>query len=111
MYKPTVKQLAAIEALVAHPEMTQREIAESVGISEVQLCKLRRKNAGFKALLDERLRETWADSRRVAQKTMIKLAEEGDFQASKYILDSAGYAAPQEINLNANVIKVTVEDD
>ena len=41
---------------------------------------------------------------------MISLAKNGDRQAAQYILDSNGYAAKQEIELNNKVIEVSIND-
>lgn len=106
----TKKQQMAAEFMIQYPLKQDKDIAAMVGFTPQALCKVK-KTPEFKEYLDKRLKETWKDSIRAAQNTMIELAKQGDRAAAQYILDSAGYQAPQEINLNTNVIKVEVVDD
>jgi hypothetical protein len=54
----------------------------------------------------------WADSESIAVNTMINLASDGDFKASKYILDSLGYAPTTKIeaDVSHNNINITIEE-
>ena len=104
------KQLELIEALLANPMIPDIEVAKQVGINRNTVREWKRKPE-FAAELKARLTEIWADSERLAIDTMQSLAREGDFKASKYILDSLGYAPAQRIeaDINSNDIKIVIE--
>ena len=104
------KQLELIEALLANPMIPDTEVAKQVGINRNTVREWKRKPE-FAAELKARLNEIWADSERLAIDTMQSLAREGDFKASKYILDSLGYAPAQRIeaDINSNDIKIVIE--
>ena len=43
---------------------------------------------------------------------MIKLSNDGNFNATKYILDSNGYMAPQKVELNTTAdITINLTDE
>ncbi len=91
MLKP--KQKEYIEVLLANPLLPDTECARMVGVNRNTLREWKKKPE-FQEELNRRLKEIWEDSERTAIETMQSLAREGDFKASKYILDSLGYAAP-----------------
>ena len=95
------KQKALIEAIIAHPAAPHTELAEIVGINRNTITVWKR-DEEFQAALDKRIKEIWKDSEMIAVNTMRKLATEGDFKASKYILDSLDYAPPQKIEADVN---------
>ena len=107
-FTPNMKK--GIEVMIAHPEYTYEQVAEAVGCSWASV-RTWKNHVLFQEELDKRLKEEWADARRMAQAKMMELAEAGDFRAIQYILDSCGYGAVQEININQNVIKVSVDED
>lgn len=95
------KQYELIEALLANPMKPDTEIAKELGLNRNTIREWKKKPE-FAAELKARLSETWADSERLAIDTMQSLARGGDFKASKYILDSLGYAPAQKIEADIN---------
>lgn len=95
------KQKALIEAIIANPSAPHTELAEIVGINRNTITVWKR-DAEFQAALDKRIKEIWKDSEMIAVATMRKLATDGDFKASKYILDSLNYAPAQRIEADIN---------
>ena len=90
------RQYQLIEALLANPMVPDTELAKQIGINRNTVREWKKKPA-FQEELQKRLREKWEDSERLAMETMQSLAREGDFKASKYILDSLGYAPVTKI--------------
>lgn len=104
------KQLELIEALLANPMLPDTEVAKQIGINRNTIREWKRKPE-FAAELKARLGEIWADSERLAIDTIQSLAREGDFKASKYILDSLGYAPAQKIEADIKSdINITIEE-
>ncbi len=108
MLKP--KQKEYIEVLLANPLLPDTECARMVGVNRNTLREWKKKPE-FQEELNRRLKEIWEDSERTAIETMQSLAREGDFKASKYILDSLGYAAPQKVEIEQTVITVDIDED
>lgn len=90
------RQYQLIEALLANPMVPDTELAKQIGINRNTVREWKKKPE-FQEELQKRLREKWEDSERLAMETMQSLAREGDFKASKYILDSLGYAPVTKI--------------
>lgn len=104
------KHIAFIEALLANPTLTNIEAAEIVGINRNTVTQWRR-NPEIMAEVERRLKEKWKDSERMAMDTMLNLAKKGDFKASKYILDSLGYAPVQKIEADISTdITITIDE-
>lgn len=104
------KQLELIEALLAHPHISDVKVAKEIGINN-KTVGVWKKKPEFQEELKRRLQEQWKDAERLAQDTMLSLAREGDFKASKYILDSLGYAPAQKIEADINTdINITIEE-
>lgn len=102
--------LQAIEIQIYNPTLSMAEVADILGVhlkSVQNWCS----SKVYKEALEKRLKEVWADSIKIAQDTMITRAKNGDFRAAEYILNSNGYQAPQQIELNNNVIKVTIDEE
>ena len=95
------KELALIEALLANPSISNEKVAPIVGINRNTVREWKNKPE-FQEEYKKRLREKWESSEAIAVDTMRKLATEGDFKASKYILDSLGYAPVQKIEAEVN---------
>lgn len=106
----TNKWIRAIDCMIQNPTWNDKQVAEYVGMTPPSLCNAKKK-AEFQEFLTKRLKENWKDSIKIAQKTMIDLAESGDRQAAEYILNSAGYKAPEEINVTTKVITITIDDE
>ena len=90
------RQYQLIEALLANPMVPDTELAKQIGINRNTVREWKKKPE-FQEELQKRLREKWEDSERLAMETMQSLAREVDFKASKYILDSLGYAPATKI--------------
>ena len=104
------KHYACIEAMLANPTLSYEKLAEIVGVNRNTITVWRR-NQEFMDEYNRRLKQMWADSEGIAVKTMINLAGEGDFKASKYILDSLGYAPTTKIEAEVNTdINITIEE-
>ena len=104
------KQLALIEAIITYPSAPNTELAEMVKVNRNTVTAWKR-NEEFRIALDKRLKEIWTDSEIIAINSMRNLAIEGNFNASKYILDSLGYAPTQKIEADVNTdIIINVEE-
>ena len=107
MLKP--KQRNCIEAMLANPTMSNEKLAELVGVNRNTISDWKRNNKEFQEEYQKRLREVWEESEGIAVNTMRNLASEGSYQASKYILDSLGYAPAQKIEADINTdINITI---
>lgn len=101
---------------VTRPDLNDTQIAETIGVSKVTVCKWK-KNEEFQEALDKELKKQWKDAVTRAQKKLIELTEsprdDVALNAVKYILSSNGYDAPQKIeaDVNEKVIKVDIVDD
>ncbi|MGM9543601.1 MAG: phBC6A51 family helix-turn-helix protein [Romboutsia timonensis] len=104
------KHYQFIELLMANPMIPDTEVAKLMGVSRNTVAEWKKKPE-FQEELKKRLREKWEDSERLAVETMQSLAREGDFKASKYILDSLGYAPVQKIEADINKdIVINIEE-
>lgn len=104
------KEYALIEALLACPSISNEKVAELVGINRNTVREWKKKPE-FQEEYRRLLREKWESSEGIAVDTMRNLAIDGDFKASKYILDSLGYAPVQKIEAEVNnEITINIED-
>ena len=104
------QQLQLIEAMLANPMMSDVKLAQALKINN-KTVGVWRKLPEFQEELKARLQEKWKGAERIAQETMIDLASNGDFKASKYILDSMGYAPAQRIEAEvSNSITINIEE-
>ena len=104
------RQLDLIDALMANPMITDIEIAKQLCINRNTVREWKRKPE-FQEELKRRLREKWEDSERMAMETIQTLAQNGDYKASKYILDSLGYAPAQRIEAQVSTdIEINIDD-
>lgn len=104
------KQLELLEAMISYPELSNVKLAEKLGINNKTVGKWR-KLEEFDIELKKKLQEQWKDAERLAQETMISLCREGDFKASKYILDSLGYAPAQKIEADVHTdINICIDE-
>ena len=103
------KQYELLEAMLAHPMMPDVKLAELLGLNNKTVGKWR-KSPEFQEELKKRLAQQWKDAESLAQRKMIELAAEGNFNANKYILDSLGYAPAQRIEADINTdIVINIE--
>lgn len=104
------KQVELLEAMLAHPMLSDVKLAELLGINN-KTVGVWRKNPEFQAELKARLAEQWKDAERLAQRKMIELAGAGNFNANKYILDSMNYAPAQKIEADISTdISIIIEE-
>lgn len=104
------RQLAYIDFLLANPMMTNTEAAKQCGVNRNTLTEWK-KLPEFQEEYKNRLREKWEGAELMAQETIQNLAKSGDFKASKYILDSLGYAPVQKIEADISQdINITIEE-
>lgn len=104
------RQLAYIDFLMANPMMTNTEAGKQIGVNRNTIAEWKN-NPEFQAEYKRRLREHWEGAELIAQETMQNLARNGDFKASKYILDSLGYAPAQKIEANVSQdIQINIEE-
>ena len=107
----TAKRLELLEAMLSNPAMSDVKLGELLNLNNKTVGKWR-KEPEFQEELKKRLSQQWKDAERLAQKKMIELANDGCFQANKYILDSLGYAPAQRIEADVhNEIIITIGDD
>ena len=104
------KQRALIEAIIANPSAPNVDLADMVGVNRNTITQWKR-NEEFQDALQQRLHEIWKESESIAIRSMRNLAIQGDFKASKYILDSLGYAPTQKIEADVSAgINITIEE-
>ena len=106
------KQIELLEAMLANPMMPDVKLAELLHLNNKTVGKWR-KEPEFQEEMKKRLAQQWKDAESLAQRKMIDLASEGNFQANKYILDSLGYAPAQrvEADLKGSMdININIED-
>lgn len=107
------KEKELLELMLAFPMMPDTQLAKEMGLNN-KTVGVWRKKPEFQAELQKRLHERWKDAENLAQKKMIELASEGNFNANKYILDSLGYAPAQRIEAEISkdvVINIVGEDE
>lgn len=106
------RQIEAIHKITyeSEPFATEEDLAKLCGIGRRTLYRWRQDPLFCEALAAEH-RKLWGSASNDALKQMIRLAKAGDRQAAAYILDSAGYAAPQKVELSSTDIRITVGDD
>lgn len=104
------KQVELLEMMLANPMMSDVKMAEYLDLNNKTVGKWR-KLPEFQEALKARLAEQWKSAESLAQKKMIELANEGNFNANKYILDSLGYAPAQRIEADITQdIEIIIED-
>lgn len=105
------RQLELIEAMMANPLVPDTELAKKIGINRNTVREWKNKQE-FQDELKARLAEKWKDSERIAMETMQMLAIQGDYRASKYILDSQGYAPAQKVeaDVKSTIINLEIEE-
>jgi hypothetical protein len=106
----TAKKIELLEAMLSHPMMSDVKLAELLNLNNKTVGKWR-KEPEFQEEMKKRLEEQWKSAESLAQRKMIELANDGCFQANKYILDSLGYAPAQKIEADVNTsININIEE-
>lgn len=98
----TAKQAELLEAMLANPMMSDVKLGVLLKLNNKTVGKWR-KMPEFQEEMKARLAQQWKDAESLAQRKMIDLAAEGNFNANKYILDSLGYAPTQKHQVEADV--------
>ena len=106
----STKQKAVIEYWVNNPYETFTDIQKRTGISKTQFYKWRQDDE-FMAEFHRQNQQKFDEMEALAVKKTLELADKGNWNAIKYILDNKGFAATQKIDLDTNTIKVTINDD
>lgn len=107
----TAKKIELLEAMLANPMLSDVKLAELLNLNNKTVGKWR-KEPEFQEEMKRRLAQQWKDAESLAQRKMIDLASEGNFQANKYILDSLGYAPAQRIEADVKSdITITIGED
>lgn len=103
-------QYELLELMLANPMMSDVKLAEMMNLNNKTVGKWR-KEPEFQEEMKKRLAEQWKNAESLAQKKMIELANEGNFQANKYILDSLGYAPAQKIEADVKTENIVINID
>lgn len=106
------KQIELLEAMLANPMMSDVKLAQLLGLNNKTVGKWR-KEEEFQEEMKKRLNEQWKAAESLAQRKMIELAADGNFNANKYILDSLGYAPTQTHKVEADLhtdIVINIEE-
>ena len=106
----TPKQQAVLEYWVNHPYDSLTQIQNRTNTSKTQFYKWRQ-DKEFMEEYHNLCRQKFEDMEALAIQKLNELADKGNWNAVKYIMDGAGFAAAQKIDLDTNVIKVTIDDD
>lgn len=101
------KQIELLELMLANPLTSDVKLAEMMNLNNKTVGKWR-KLPDFQEEMKKRLAEQWKNAESLAQKKMIELAAEGNFNANKYILDSLGYAPAQRIEADVNTTEYII---
>lgn len=107
------KQLKAIELLVYSPNMQYQQIANEVGVHRDTFRKWREYDEEFKGALDKAIKERWKAAEAMAVHGMIGLANEGNYNAIKYLLDNLGYKPEEKSKVTvdgAMDIRISIEE-
>ena len=106
----TAKKIELLEAMLANPMLSDVKLGELLNLNNKTVGKWR-KDTEFQEEMKKRLAQQWKDAESLAQKKMIELAAEGNFNANKYILDSLGYAPAQRIEADIKQdIEIIIEE-
>lgn len=104
------KQVELLEAMLANPMVSDVKLAELLELNNKTVGKWR-KMPEFQEELKKRLAEQWKSAESLAQKKMIELAADGNFNANKYILDSLGYAPVTKVEADLHTdIVINIEE-
>lgn len=105
------KQQKALELLIYSPYMTQQMIAKEVGVHRDTIRVWKEENQEFKAALEKGIKDRWKSAEAMAVNGMIALAQEGNFQAIRYMLDNLGYKPVEKIEADINSeINIVIEE-
>ena len=93
------------------PGLTQEEMGKKFGLTQVQINHIY-KSPVFIDYYESLLQDRWKEHENEAQQKMFELMQDGNFNATKYILDSLGYQPKQQVQLETNnSIKINITND
>lgn len=95
------KQYELLELMLLYPTYTDVKLAEMLNLNNKTVGKWRKQD-DFQEEMKKKLNEQWKSAEKLAQKKMIELAEQGDFRANQYILDSLGYKPTTKIEADVS---------
>lgn len=101
------RQLELIEYMLANPILPETVCARNCSIPNSTYFNWKKKGE-FTKELKRRLKEQWEDSERLAVESMVSLCREGNFNATKYILDNLGYSTPLEVKGLTQNIEINI---
>jgi len=109
----TKKQQKAIE-LMFEGNLSQKQISEIVKVHETTLSRWKHEDSFIEAT-KEYTKKVISQSTSKAMSTMVNLlnakSELVRFNAAKDLLDRAGFAPTDNVNVNANINPVQIVDD
>lgn len=97
----TFNQQRYMDALEYNPFLRLKEASKLLGISQSTIKHWFTADPKFIEAYNQVMDAKWKHLQAAAQETMSNLVEEGDFQASKYVLSSLGRDAKQQIEVSA----------
>lgn len=96
-----------------NPTLNYKQLAELFN-KPYSTCRVWQSSPCYKEYRADKLKERWSANTKKAQKKMLDLIESQDenvaLKASTYVLDSQGYKAVEKVELNNNIIKVTLDE-
>ena len=95
---------------VNNPTLPYEQIYKNCNIGKKTFWMLR-KDQAFMDRYHQLCQQRFAGLEAKAVAKLEEQVDEGNFSAVKYVLDGQGYAAAQKIDLETNVIKVSLTDD
>lgn len=100
-----------LQLVAQNPGLPDKDMAEMAGVTPTTVSRWHQ-DAEFEQRYDEAQRKAFKSLVGLATATMVRLAQEGSYQAAQYILNYGGYQGAQNINLTNDVtISVGIEDD
>lgn len=104
----------ALEIVKERPDISFKRLAEEVGLSSSSCQRWYADDIdGFKERYHEALRYAFNKLEGLAIRTLGDLLVDGNFQATKYVLDNRGYKAEDKTNLTVSGdmdIKINIEE-
>lgn len=101
------KHWALIEAMLANPNMTEAEVGEFLCVKHDQ-AHATLNSPVFVEELNKAFKQKFKNAQRYAVNTMENLAKDGDFQASKFILENSGYKEETNIKVDMGNVEINI---
>lgn len=105
----TNRQKAFLDAYFENPFLSMTAHAKALGIPRETVYYWKKTNYnGFRDEMEAKLAERWNEAKYEASEAMFNLMRQGDYKASKYILDYSGYAPVNKQEISSNDIKINI---